>query len=396
MFSVCICGETINEQTASILKEKKASLEIIAFGTVLELCDKHIDHIPNNEAIMRNLLVKEASGEYILWLHPQTQIEEEFFDDIVETLEEREYPDLIYCNEIIQDKNGTEKVFNKNQWYDNEKALLHNLILHQEIPKWGVVQKRVTCMQHQFDSKYGPAAFWKFLYDNISHLKLTLAELAFVTNPHEERIDRSYESLMLRDILKKYDFQKDIFVHLNWNRENIAYSTAFTTIGEKLVQLHDYYNASLFFNQALTAFHNQTSCEKLVDAYIQMGLFEEAKKVIQTQLSQNRQKEFLELLESIQKLITKLEELIQNGKYEYVIKASKAIRDTYDGALIHNILAAAYIYMDDKTDAFAHLLLAAMMNPLDRTILENLAPLAKMLHKEEEVIGLYQRLTQKE
>lgn len=388
-FSICIFDNDKNFNLDNLPKSDK-SFEIIYSNKTdkKDIISLNLENI--DETVFRNICLKKASNSYILWLNQDIEIEDELLEEYDEIIEETD-ADIIYPNEILVNKNG-ENIKKYRDWYKNEKELLGTLDLTNYLPKWGVATKKEKIKE--FEKKYGNESFYAWIYKNLINLSLKLSEESFITiyNKGKEE-DLTYKSILLRDIIKEYNL-KDIFQNLNWKKENIALATAYTIIGDKLYSFKDYYNASNFYRQALISFHNQETLKRLIDTYYQMGLFDEAKKMIETQdLVDELKKDYIFKIEKTKEMINELEKQVQLKNLDKILKAKEDIFLVYRGAPIQNIYGVIMFEKGDLKNSYRYFYKAATMNPLDNDIINNLIGLAKILNREEEVINLIDRLT---
>ena len=386
LFSICIYDNSGNFN----LENLPDGVEIIYSNiadkkNVISLNKKNI-----NEANFRNECLKKASGRYLFWLNNETEFEEELLEEYENTIDKTD-ADIIYSNEILIDK-GQESIKKYRDWHENEKDLLGALDLEEYLPKWGIATKKEKI--DKFEEKYGEESFYAFVYKNLPNLSLKLSEESFIPiHKQKKEKDLTYKSLLLRDILNEYDL-KNIFQNLNWEKENVALATAYTIIGDKLYSFNDYYNASNFFRQALISFHNQETLKRLIDTYYQMGLFDEAKKMIETQdLVEKLKKDYLYKIEKTKEMIKELEKQVQLNNLDNLLEAQKDIFSTYQGAPIQNIYGVIMFKKGKIEESFRYFYKAVTMNPLDNDIISNIVELAKVLNKKEKVVKLIERLT---
>lgn len=351
---------------------------------------------PTNLAHKLNIMISHATQEYILILNTDIELEEETLEEFFETLEETPDADIIYPSEIFI-QNGNEEIKNYEDWYQKEKLLLPSLAIEDHLPQWGILIKKETIKNlGGFDPKYGEHTIYAFIYNNLDKLRLKHSELSFINHYISDTfIDTSYRSLLLRTIVNTYSMQ-EVFSSLDWKQNEIALATANTLIGDKLAKYFDFYNAIHYYRKALLIFHNQTTLKKLLDAYIQMGLFQEAKFHLQTQNpTKEIVEEYQEKIEKIDKLTQELEKAVESGKSREILTASLDIISYYKGAPIHNILGIIFFMHNEFEKAYKFFYKAATINPLDQDILYNLTEVAKKLEKEQEVIDLYNRIITK-
>jgi len=400
-FSVCIIkSEKIKnlEKLLNSLEENSEYIsEIIYSGNTEEISNENIkclDIKSKNEANHRNSCLKEAKEEYILWVNPDIELEDTTLEEFDEILEEVD-ADFIYPNEVSITEDEEEYIKNFNDWYKKNDELIQALTLEDFLPAWEVLTKKSKIIDlGGFEEKYNDYTFYAFIYKNIKNISLKHSDLSFVNHYLTQTfIDTSYRSRLLQDILDIYDI-KELFKNLKWENENIALSTAYTLIGEKLYNYFDYLNASNYFRQALISFHNQESLKKLIDTYYQMGLFNEAIKLLETQNApESFKKEFLTKIEDTKKLLKELEKSIEQGHASDILIAANDITSFYQGAPIYNILGVVFFIKGDLEDSYRFFYKAVTMNPIDNDIINNLVDVAKKLEKEDEIIGLFERLT---
>ncbi|BCD68370.1 hypothetical protein [Nitratiruptor sp. YY09-18] len=396
-FDICIINKNSNnsDKTIKSLEENSEYIsQIIVSGSSNNENIKSLQITSNNEADHRNACLETAQSEYILWLSPNIELEDETLEEFTDILEDVEDVDFIYPNEVFIDK-VDEHIKNYEDWYGKEELLLQSLSLENHLPNWAVLTKKSTLEKlGGFDPRYNDYSFYALIYKNLKNLTLKLSDLSFVNHyMHESFIDTSYRSRLVQDILDQYSLQ-EIFPKLNWDNEPLALTTANTLIGDTLAKYYDYFNAASFYRNAMLSFHNQETLKKLIDAYIQMGLFDEARKLLETQdVVQELQEELINRIDQTEKLVQNIEKAVQEGEAAQILTLANDIISYYKGAPIYNVLGVIHTLKGDLENAYNYFYKAATINPLDQDILANLAEIAKKIGKEEEVIGLYERLT---
>ncbi|SMC09306.1 hypothetical protein [Nitratiruptor tergarcus] len=397
-FDVCIINqnnENLEKTLQSLDANKEYISQIIVSGKSEDKGIQSLNIDSKNEADHRNACLEAAKSEYILWLSPDIELEDETLEEYADILDEIESDvDIIYPNEVFFDEED-EKIRNYEDWYGKEELLLQSLSLENHLPNWAVLTKKSTLEKFGgFESQYNDYTFYAFIYKNLKNLSLKLSDLSFINHYiHESFIDTSYRSKLVRDIVEKYTLQ-EIFPKLNWENENLALATAYTLIGDVLAKYYNYFNASSFYRNAMLSFHNQETLRKLIDAYLQMGLFDEAKQLLTTQdATQEMQEELLQKIEQTQKLVQNIEKSVEEGKSGEILAMANDIMSYYEGAPIYNVLGVIYTLKGDLENAYKFFYKAATMNPIDKDILANLAEIAKKIHRENDVIALYERMT---
>ncbi len=393
--------EPVEEFFKSIEDNKEYIGEVIFSGkkcdnvTVdLSIPVKFLDVEVTNKAIIRNRLIKTASFKFALFLEENCILEEDTLEEILTSLEEAPDADIVYPNEVIV-WNGNETVRNFDDCYGREIELLQTLALENMIPEYGILMNVETVEKlGGFDEEYGDFEFYEFVYRNIKSLKLKLAEFAFFENHILDTfIDTSYRSKCVRDVLRKYDWKKEIFYRLSWDKnEQLALSTANTIAGDRLFSYFDFLNASEFYRRAVSSFDNTVSLGKLFDTYFLMGQFKEAEEVLSAGFGIEEKDKRKENLENVRRIIENLEAEVERGNVEGVLRIAPQVYEYYRGAPLNNILGVINFIMKDFENAYRFFYKAVTMNPIKEDYLFNLAEIAKALGKQEEVKGLINRL----
>ncbi len=351
----------------------------------------------SNKAFLKNLAVEKSKGDYVLWLSSNSVLEDTTIEEMMEVLEENNFsPDIVYPNEVVIQE-GEEIIRNFEDLYEKEFLLLHTLSVEDNLPEFSVLLKKETIKNlGGFDEEFEDFDFYKFIYENIGNIKLKQSDLSFVEyHITEDFIDTSYRSKAIRETINKYDWQTQIFPYLSWKEnEKSSLATAYTFIGDRLVRYHDFLNASEFYRKALMTFHNKISLLSLINAYTNMGMFDNAKALLSKEqgLTEEEIKSISERIENIEKLVQSLENSVKNGKTGEVLVASNDIIQFYQGAPIYNLFGVIYYLMGELETAFKFFYKATIINPLEEDILRNLIDVSKQIGKEDTVKKLINRI----
>jgi tetratricopeptide (TPR) repeat protein len=362
----------------------------------LEAPVKVISEKSKNCAEEKNRLIACATTEYVFLLHTDFSPEEDLLEELLEETEEVQ-ADIIYPNLILKE-GEEEKIINYPELFNNEFTVLHGLAVEDCLPESAFLFKRELLEKvGEFNEYYDEFDFYEYIYRNVDSLKLKLASISYaVCEPSTNFIDTSYRSYALREVvLEKYDWKKDIFPFLSWQENpRIAKATAFTLIGNRLSAYYDYFNASEFYRKALLEFHNQETLKQLIKTYIEMGLFNEAEKLISKQqgMKDEEIERFSFYTEKLKSLIDELERAVEEGKIVEIVTALQEVTAFYSGAPIHNILGVIKWLENKKEEAFRFFYKAVTMNPINEDYLYNLSEVAKLLGKEGKVVDLVKRI----
>ncbi len=403
--SVCLINTLSNQYLDKVLSSLEDNQEfikeVIYTGSLDELPETVLeitclDINSDNKAILKNKAFEKTSGEWILFVDTSTELEDSTLEEFIETLDEYPEANIVYPNVVKITKEGDEIVNNYDNLYSQKYVILQGLTIEKYFPETALLVKRNILGEKPFNEDFKEYEVYEFLLRNLEKIKPALSELSFVNVYETETfIDTSYGSKLVRKyIVSKYPLEK-LFPHLSWdeNRE-LAQSTAYTMIGDALASYHDFYNATDYYRKALISFHNKHTLEKLIKAYVDMGLFENAKQLLSKEqgLSEEEIEKYKSDIEKIEKLISELEKGVEEGKLDEVLFALNDVIQIYQGAPVYNIAGVVQFYKGDIQSAYRFFYKAVIINPLEENILRNLTDVAKQIGKEEEVIALVKRI----
>jgi len=349
--------------------------------------------------VKRNALLREAEGELVLFVSTGSVLEEDFLEELLSAYYESP-ADLVFPNLILSFR-GDEKVLNYQDPYGNELSLVASLALEDHLPQWGVLGKRelfIDC--GGFNPTLDDYEFYDFLYRNLRVLRLKLADLTYLKQEVQDSfVDTSYRSFVLREVaLKAYDWKRELFPFLSWEEnEGAAFATAYTIVAERLTAYLDLFNASDYLRRALLKFHNQESLRRLLSVYRLMGLFDQARGLLEEGHlvdPEERERE-LHLTAQLERVVEELELELEKGKVEEVLRAVIDLSEVYEGAPVYNLLGVINWMAKRPEEAYRFFFKAVTMNPVNQDYLYNLTQTAKELSREKEVVGLVERLVGK-
>ncbi|OMH40455.1 hypothetical protein [Desulfurobacterium indicum] len=395
-----ISSDKVNEELVDSLNENRDFISsVYVSGKEKEIYSDYdgkvefLNFSSVNKAFLRNRLIEIATSPYVLYLSENSSLDDDTFEELFSSLEDRPDADIVYPNEVIL-WSDEETVRNFDEYAGREVELLQSLAIENLLPEYGsLIRTDFIKEKGGFDERFAEYEFYDFIYKNIKDLRLKWSEFAFVNYELTETfIDTSYRSLSVREVINIYDWKEDIFPLLRWDDENVALSTANTIIGDRLSFYVDFLNASEFYRRSLFCFHNTVSLGKLFDTYLLMGRFDDAFALLGEGFSPEEVNDGKERLSNVKKIVSELEKAVQDGKLEEVIAAMNDVADYYKGAPIHNIMGVIAYLTGDYEGAYRFFYKAVTMNPLEKDFLMNLTDMAKKLGKEDEVVGLIDRL----
>lgn len=395
-------SEKFKDELISSLKDNLEGIDEIIFTGSQEELDfgdipvKYLNLNTDNKAVMRNSIIDSCKSDYILWLSDSSELDFDFTQELSDTMQDYPNIDIYYPNEVIVDVDGKEHIKKYDDYYLKEFDLLRILQIEKSFPEYGVVTKKdIFSKFGKFDENFEDYEFYDFLWKNTKNISLKQIKFAFVINKHTDTfIDTSYASLSLRKNIKNYNLE-DLFPSLSWNKNhNLALATAYQLIGDILSSYYDLYNASDFYRKAAISFHNKISVQKIIDTYYNMGLFDEAIKLIREDQGFNEEeiREISSKINQIKSLVENIENSITEGKIKEIFEVINDIYTVYKGAPVLNIIGVIEYLGGNKENAYKFFYKAATLNPLADDILGNLVDISKELGKEDKVKGLIGRL----
>ncbi len=329
-----------------------------------------------------NTTLQQIDSDYILFLDKNSKVDEEFFKE----LEVDEGSDFFYPNVIYHYPNK-QVVKNYKQWENEE--LIQALEIKEYLPPFGVIIKKEKL---NLLEDYDYMTLYAFLYKNLKELKLKHLNTSFIEYRVEAtHLDRSYESLLLREVVKQYPL-KELFKKVNWKEEKIATATAYTLIGNQLKEYGDNLNAFYFYQKALQHFHNQKTLQELLVTLFRMGEFTQAKEYLK--LLEKEKEIYQKSLKVYQESVEEVEKAAQKGE----IIQDKAKIQAFLGlksAQIYNAFGYMLFMQGDRDNSYYYHKQALFANPLDENILHNAQGIAEVVKKEKELDGMLKRVLQK-
>jgi len=226
------------------------------------------------------------------------------------------------------------------------------------------------------------------IYKHLESIDVFHVPTAFVHYLMEQKeLDRSHESLLLRQMVARYGLKK-LFQKLDWKNEKVAKATALTILGEKLREYGDLYNATSYFLLALEQFHNQRTLQELIVTLLQMGRFEDAKKQIHS--LEHDQKRYLDLLAYLKEQVDRMEKIAQEASIKEQEEILKILQ--LDSAPLYNAAGVLLYHLRNLEGAYGYFKKALLYNPIDQDIVDNTKHIAQILGREKEIKELLKRI----
>ncbi len=416
LISICIPtynrAELLKEALQSILKQKYKNYEIVIVDdgstgdtekVIREFNSQKIRYIKKEHEgrpKTRNRLIKEANGEYILWLGDDDLLDENILTEYSEILQKDSSIDVIYGNLQMFDSGSgkdLQLIIPLDYTYDN-KHILSNLISGIGITDGGsLVRKSLYATYGYYDEEYLRAQdneFWSRIGAEAKFYKVN--KTVYRYRLHKDNVsfanfvDRSYESKTIRRILNKYPLL-EVF-------RDSDYEAAILAVAKGLYQFNDFYNASKILGE-ITTISKKDHLELLFNCLLNSGKLEDSEKI-----TNDAEGKFqLEFLSSFKKRLEISISFREDVNYLLSQKDYGKIKDliekfinkmgyNYDAA---RAIVKVLLAMGDNKHAFDHLRNMLLMDPVDEEYYNTIMKLAENEKQKDDILKMKNRLLEK-
>ena len=237
----------------------------------------------------RNRGIKEAKGDYILWLGSDDILMPGILKRYASYI--KRYPDVhvLYGDLLIIDANGiTNNRFRYDDYYKNNEFLLSRLLLSNPISDSGAVIKRSVYIRYgKYNIDFNRAHDYEFLTRIVKGTAFKyINDVACKWRWHDRNLsagtinfDKRYEAKIVWRMLGRYNL-KELFPSLDWKNYNLALATAYQIVAKVFMQWEAWEDATEWQRKSLKLFNDmignelsikklQKSIGSLADGYIQ-------------------------------------------------------------------------------------------------------------------------------
>ena len=304
--SICIFtynrAEYIKETIESALTQSYQNFEIVIVNDgstdnteeiVLSINNNKIRYFRKehtNAPDTRNRALKEAMGEYILWLGDDDLLHEDILKIYVDYLNKFPDADILYCKLLAFNENkGILRQFIYTDWYNKQDELAAFLIMGQPIPDGSsLISKRIYDEIGEFNKDFNRAQDYEF-YSRVFTTKKYNAkyvdEFLVKYRIHEKnitlnlsgKIDFKYETKILRKLITNYDL--NLFFPQLKNSDDYKKSLAevYYILGIKFFNYGAYSDSVFYLTASLREDRNLERLNHSIQGFIDSGVIEELK-----------------------------------------------------------------------------------------------------------------------
>ena len=245
-FEIVVIDDDSDDETAQIVR---------AFDSArIRYIRKHHSGAPDT----RNLGIREAQGEFILWLDDDDLLLPSALESQVRVAQANPSADVIFGKHIKFDHATGEilGVLNPKDWSFKPEMLFNGLLGACPIPNPGTLVRRSAYEEiGEYNLSFSRAhdyEFWSRAVAKLTFVKnhaVLCKYRVHATNMSTGQfIDQSFESLIVRIMVARYGFDR-LFPWLNWEQREEARTAACFLTAERLFGLNDYHNAIKFLEQ---------------------------------------------------------------------------------------------------------------------------------------------------
>jgi glycosyltransferase involved in cell wall biosynthesis len=238
----------------------------------------------------RNTGVREAVGDYILWLDDDDLLSADTLQHYAAALGENPRFNLMYGKlQYFDGSSGADRrLFDPPDWTRQPTHFLNGLLFGCVVPNPGtLVKKSLYTQAGEYDPGYLRAQDYEF-WTRVARFAIPKKVDAVVCRyrvhdgniSHGGSIDTSYESIIMRRLLQRH-YLKDLFPDLNWREPSISRAAAYRALATKLYEYNDYFNARNYLKKIPVGDLIPEDVALRIDCDLYMGEFDHARSELQ-------------------------------------------------------------------------------------------------------------------
>ncbi len=309
LISICIPvynqAELIKDAINSAINQSYDNTEIIIVDdgsedNIKEVIDDFNSHKikyyykkHTNAADTRNRAVKEANGEFILWLDSDDILNENILKEYITLLNKNSDIDILYCSLQAMKTNGEIfYIYDYEDYYHNNDAMFRFLFKGQPIPNGGtLIRKKVYDEIGVYNTEFKRAHDYEF-FSRLAKTKKYNAKYSnkvlYTYRVHEKnitlnstgKINYENERKIFSSLISGNDY-KQFFPDIDWKTNPFMAETVFKLkIGLRYYELEGFEEAASYLKQFFEIDKDEKNFLDVINRYVNDGNFTEAQKLI--------------------------------------------------------------------------------------------------------------------
>ena len=230
----------------------------------------------------RNHGVKEAKGDYIIWLDDDDLLLPHTHEAYIATLSKDPDIDIVYGDyQVIDAENNEQYVLNYDEFYRNNAFFISRLLSGNRIPHGGSMwHKSVYEKYGLYDVSLKGAPDYDLFARIAAHaLFKHSGPTVYVYNLHgrnmsivRHRSERIPERTIVKRIIERFSL-KQLFPTLDWTNAEAGRAKAHILIGNVFARYGDYSAVYIYIKETIEVLekHSDNNEEDLASAYISLG-----------------------------------------------------------------------------------------------------------------------------
>jgi glycosyltransferase involved in cell wall biosynthesis len=355
----------------------------------------------------RNICIKEASGDYLLWIGDDDLLLEDTTERYRTILSQSPDTDIVYGKiEVFDDETGEEiTVIDPKDYTISSDSLLADLFKGSGITDGGsLVRKTVYDKIGNYDTQFNRASDNEFWSRAATSLNFHYSDkLVYKYRKHASNVsfsntvDRSFESVVLRRLLQNYNLQV-LFPFLNWKHVESAAQYANIIIAKSLHNNQDYHNALQYLSTLDLGSVSTEVLNLVAYTYLFMGDYEGFESFIHLcndngLMPEDILNNLVTNYNSYREFLDKIEISLANKEVNdikgYFQEAKRLFGYTFNVAYC---LGEFYELLKDHKNAYQYFKDAVRMNPLNEKAIIKAAENAEDDKQRNEIVKLSERI----
>lgn len=259
----------IAEAVTSALNQNYNSYEVLVIDDgsndnteeiISKIDDERLTYIKKNHSgapDTRNRGIREAKGDYILWLDSDDILLPNILNRYIDVLSMYPDVDVLYGDLEVFTEDGQLQILKYVDYY-SEKNLVSRLIFHNIFPNPGSLVRKETYIKYGiYNPNFTRAHDYEFWCRIAVAAKFKhIGQLCCRWRWHEGNMssgtvkyDTSYEAKIVKALVNKHPLEK-LFPGFDWREPKRAESLSFHKIGEILDAYKDHDSANEFYHKA--------------------------------------------------------------------------------------------------------------------------------------------------